>query len=536
MKKMSRWLSRCGIALSLVGLAVSCQKNELPEPPKSQLNLEYNVIEATWEAGRYEIGYTIDNPREDETLVFGQTPEWITVSAETEGTIAVDVAENETKEPRQGEFAVSYAEQSVTVTVNQGVDPGPFKIEVVETGQGHVVINVTPDDPEMPYLCVTEIYEDYQKYDSDESFLQGYVSYLERRASRYHVSLYSYVLGKKMLQQGAIENYRLSYLVPGQTYLIGCAGFDLSKKQFVTQLSQVKVETAPVDLVDATFDVKVEITGPVIDLDVTPSDETLFYQVGLIETAEEPDAEEVIKSSQKSFFELLEYLVDNNIPLEEAIDAVTYAGRDTLDWEVKEETSYCGVVFGVDKENGFIVTEPAMKMVMTESVTPSDNIITLAVKEARWYSADLSVRTTNRDPYVLGTIPIAELEGMTDEEILEELTSGKYSLPPSKRGDIDITTLGLKPETDYYLLAWGYSAGKVTTGLTKTTFTTIAVPESCPEPVAVRDSVMKDEWTAKLDQLFTDWISFPRETGCGSLDLLVPMKPAAEEVTSFELK
>lgn len=483
---------------------VSCQKEEDPSLV-SKVNLAYSEINALWEGGTFEIAYTIDNPQEGSTLKFDNVPEWVVLKQEKESIISLIVAENDLMETRKAVINGSYADQQFTITVFQQerVEKGPFDIQVVETGEGHVVINVIPEDPEVFYLPIVEMYSVYEQYPNDEAFLQGYLSYLQRRAARYMAFLPAYLEAKKLVQQGAIENYTISYLIPGRTYLIGCAAFDKKTNQFVSQMSKVKVDTKAVHLGEPCFTLNTEITGPVIDLEINPFDNSMFYQVALVETEELPASEDLINAIQRSYFETLEYVVDNKIPLEDAINYTAYTGVDTLWWEVKEEVSYCAFVVGIDQQKGFVITEPAAVMVRTEKVSPSDNVFEISVGEITDKTAKINIRTANRDPYVMGTISTEKFQGMNDEEILQEILSGRYQIPKTRRGDFEILGRPLEPNTEYYVVVWGYSGGQATTGLTKKSFVTKGEDSGAAPSYLGNNSQMGNN----LDKLLYDWNS-----------------------------
>lgn len=447
--------------------------NQLP----SKVELETDKVMASKDGGEYEVAYTIENPREDCSIEFENVPEWITVNLETQGKIILTISANDVEDIRQAVLDGKYADQKFTLAVEQeAAGPKPlFDIELVETGINYVTINVKPRDLSMEYLVVAERNEIYEACEDDNQFLSTYLVLLENNVKAKFGSLKYYFSKMDLVKTGELSNYQVQHLTAGRKYRIGCVGYNKNNFTFETEYISFTADTKAVDLLEPDMEVTSTITGPLVDLDIKPADNTMFFTAGLTEADSAPSSEAIINSYQRTFYVLMEYyMAYGGFSAEEAIDGLTYNGDKTLSWVLKEEKSYCAFVMGFDKNEGYINTVPVTELFKTAPVSPSDNVFDVTIKNIQPKQIDVRVLTTNNDPYVLGAFPVSRFEGMNDEEIMAELYSGKFSFPSFWRGNLDYTYKLLTPDTDYYLFVWGHLAGKPTTDLTKLTFRTAA--------------------------------------------------------------
>ena len=127
-------------------------------------------------------------------------------------------------------------------------------------------------------------------------------------------------------------------------------------------------------------------------------------------------------------------------------------------------------------ESGLICSAIASKEFKTGDVNPSENQISLIVEGVSSDRANISVVTTNTDPYVLIIDKASNWEPFaTDQEKIDELFSGRHDLERYVRnGNADGSIKDLTPETDYLVMAVGYFAGRPTTDLVMKRFTTLS--------------------------------------------------------------
>lgn len=135
------------------------------------------------------------------------------------------------------------------------------------------------------------------------------------------------------------------------------------------------------------------------------------------------------------------------------------------------ETEHILYAFGVSLE-GEPLTELCYEYFTTEDVEPSDNQISIEIYDVLDRQASINITTTNTDPYAYGAAIAAPYKNLTDEQIFDILLEMDLS-GNVRTGDLTGETFwNLQAGTEYVVFAFGFDAGKPTTELVKTFFTT----------------------------------------------------------------
>lgn len=150
--------------------------------------------------------------------------------------------------------------------------------------------------------------------------------------------------------------------------------------------------------------------------------------------------------------------------------------------ELKSNTEYYVVVFGVDPDKDYAATTSVTKRLFktkVESTTPpsGEKAIEINVKELT--ATKISVDFVPGDPdmeYVANVYKTAKFEGMNDEQIIKSVIEDfgyeiYYGLP---KGNYNITRDACSPNTEYVIVAFGVKNGSAITGLFKQSVTTPA--------------------------------------------------------------
>ena len=178
-------------------------------------------------------------------------------------------------------------------------------------------------------------------------------------------------------------------------------------------------------------------------------------------------------------------------------DQLIYRGNKTIDagriWSLKPKSDYAVVVFGVGAE-GAITTDVFHDFISTTAVMPSQNRLSVSVAPE---SANVSVTTTNADPYFLDCIATSRIEGYPTDKLAEFLI-GSYGSAISEcieTGDVtrDFTRL-LEEDTDYCAVAFGYLGGYPTTDIVVVPFHTPGgelKPQDCTFSSTVADITLQ---------------------------------------------
>lgn len=169
------------------------------------------------------------------------------------------------------------------------------------------------------------------------------------------------------------------------------------------------------------------------------------------------------------------------------------AGNKPLD----TDTEYYATAFGISL-SGELTSCVCKIMFKTNAVAPSSNQITINVANVKTYAADITTVVTNDDPYLIVLDKAANLEGLSDEQVMTGFLSATRSALTYQyvhgSGTTPLPIPLLEPETEYVVYAFGMQYRTPTTGLVRTSFTTEA-----PVPTEVTAKVVFTKWFDKND-------------------------------------
>lgn len=457
-------------------LAWSCDKEPItpdpePEPDAPTIELSQTEISAPVEGGEYIIDYTVTNPVEDASVEFTEVPEWIAADASADNAIKVTISGNDASSSREGVIKGKYESAEFQISVVQEGNPA-FEMEFYDIQESSLKFKVTPLDEKMTYLCIHSEAFKMEGVD-DETYLDGVISTLDATAKQHGMTLKSYI--SSLLHSGVQEDLSIEKLVPGIDYVVSCAGYDNNEECFITPLNRFDVKTKEIERIDVTFELSADVRGPVADLKAIPSDAEQNYMSGSAMGAGSANPEEILVAYQKEVYTLIETVAFYYPELSRAeiVTGLSYKGEQTIGFELATNQDYNLFVVCVD-DYGYLNTMPQLCHITTGAVEPSDNVITVDVVEVYDYTAKAEVHTTNDDPYIVGYTAAKYFQpGMTDEEIIADLFSGRFTLPTNtRRGDSSLEMMGLDPNSEWFVFSYGYESDEVTTEVKLTRFNT----------------------------------------------------------------
>lgn len=462
---------------------ISCKDNLKPDPDpqpgEPKLTLAQNEIDATSDENVFFIEYSLENPVEGEHFTFDDTEDWLTIGSDEEaGRFIVQLTENISSQERSAIINGHYADIDFVISVRQDMKSA-FKISVSDVKESSFILNVVPEDKDMTYLFTRVEHNQFSLYNTPEEYIRGYINSFAYMASLYGLSVPKYMEKLGLIRKGDIVDELVRNVVPGRTYHACCVGYDTQNDELISVVDDITFETVPIQYDETTFGLDIYISGPVVGLEVTPEDDQRRYMPGVVQVSGggTPDPYDIVTTMQEQLYATYDKFVEEGgFSLVDVINGITYAGKDDFMWELQENQKYFAFAFAVDGNTGYINSTPNPIEVNTETIQPSDNVITIEISAIEQHQAHAKVTVTNEfDPYILGTIPVAQLEGLSDDEILAELTSGKYSLPQAKSGSRELDLTLLQANTEYYALAWGSVKMQPTTKLYKVKFTTLDI-------------------------------------------------------------
>ena len=398
--------------------------------------------------------------------------------------------------------AVSFASCEPTPTPEPEPEPKPsvttFDVQIGEVTSSSVAYTVTPSNLEAEYLCVLYDAATVEEFTREEFLVQSLLMDLESEARAVGKTLLEYM--PSVVDKGVIEDGLYSQLRPESEYYIVVFGVDPADGyQANTAVSKTKVTTLAGPSLDVTFDIQTEVDGNSAKYTVTPSnndDVWYFYTVPSNTFAAYTDPEGGYRMSEQSFLlyclqrEIDAYrqmgLSDNQI-----MNTVFHKGALQLSAEgLNANTEYTNMVAG------FVVTPEGQVTIATELTTS-----TYTTGDAKAKNLTFKISVTDVEP-MRAAIKITpsnntdtfcwlcgQWDGVqTAEQVMNDIVAmyggwmnGGYAM--IYKGVQDYTggpgspkKFGLEaPDTDYYVIAFGY-AGGVTSAPEMVTFHSLPAP------------------------------------------------------------
>ena len=373
-----------------------------------------------------------------------------------------------------------------------------FDVKVGEVTSSTVAYTVTPSDLEAEYLCVLYDAETVEEFTRDEFLVQTLFQELEAEARTVGKTLQEYM--PEVVDKGAITDGKFSNLFPESKYYIIVFGVDAAKGyEANTAVSKTEVTTSAFVGLDTTFEVTTTVDGNTAQYQIIPSnDEDIWYFYTLPKStydAYTDPAGQYQMSEQRFLLYCLEREIeayrgagysDNQI-----LNAIFHKGALTLQAEgLNAQTEYINMIAG------FIVTEEGNVTIATDVTTST---YTTGDAKASELTFEISVTDVEMIRAAIKITPSDLKEtyhwmcGVWDgEQTAEDVMNGIVAMYGGWMNNGAMLYTGVQdytggpgspykykldsPDTDYYVVAFGY-AGGVTTEPEMVTFRTLPAPD-----------------------------------------------------------
>lgn len=226
------------------------------------------------------------------------------------------------------------------------------------------------------------------------------------------------------------------------------------------------------DDIDYEFAITYDIDGPFVDMTVVPDPENAryfawYFPKKLLEEA-------LAQSPGISIVQYLNRWVEVDISdaiyygayagytAEEAVAELTFVGESTQSFELNGESDFYGFVCAVS-DSGERLSDVVVTEFRTGAVKPSSNQLTVEVGDINSDRIDYTVTTTNDDQYATIVFPAADVEGLSDLEIVAMFNDIDNYINYLHRNTYSSTVLVEADDSDYYILAFGFEYGMATT-------------------------------------------------------------------------
>ena len=370
-----------------------------------------------------------------------------------------------------------------------------FNVELTEVTYSSVAYTVTPSDLEAEYLCMLYDAETVEEFTQDKYLVATLYQELEAEARTMGMTLAEFL--PTYTDKGILEDEFVGLASEAEYYLI-VFGVDPAKNyEACTELNKTKFTTEAFEKLDVTFEIETTVDGNTAEYVVTPSDNETIWYFYTIPTASyeyylSPDAYNM--SQDQFLLYCLQMQIDGyrgaGYDDNTILNALFHKGQLTLQAkDLNANTSYTNMVAG------FIIDESGM-ITLASDVTTST--YTTGDAKAVELSFQISVSDVETNRAAIKIVPsdnsktfcwmVGEWNGTaTGEEIMNEIVAmygGWMNSGMMLYSGVQDYTGGPgsaykyrldAPDTDYYVIAFGY-AGGITTEAKMVTFRTLPAP------------------------------------------------------------
>lgn len=241
------------------------------------------------------------------------------------------------------------------------------------------------------------------------------------------------------------------------------------------------------DDIEYVFSVDYDIDGPYVDMTVEaePADTRYFAWYYPKETLERALAQSPGVTAEQYLNRWVEVDLSDAIyygsyagyTAEQAVAEITFVGKSTQSFELNGESDFYGFVCAVSN-SGARLSDVVISEFRTGAVKPSSNEISIVVNDVNSDRFDYTVTTTNDDQYAAIVFPAADVEGLSDLEIVAMFNDIDNYIPYLHRNDFSTTAIVNEDDSDYCILAFGYEYGMATTEIKREIVHTLAYDPS----------------------------------------------------------
>ena len=492
MRKMANFLKFGVLPILCIALAVGCKKgSEDTDTPglefqkDSVIKLGSTTVNVGVGGGSQLLEYTIENPHQGEKISAEAAAEWVNgFNYGITGALQFNVDANEGSEPRECLVTVKYRfAEDVVFTVKQGARTNAsFKLENISSDLFSYTVDVIPDDKTAPYIVMSAdaTYIVQSGFETDEDYYEDDFFYFGWLGQFYGQDAVTVM--QKRSKIGDQRGITISGAVSGVPHTFYCYYFDWTTGALISEIAKFEITTKEPEKIAVDFNVEYTVDGPLVKADVTPVGYDGPYYFDMLNGLVADSYLEAFDFLENDPAEAVEYYwsnavwsMANEMSYDEIVAFYNCQGnyedgtpRSHYEFELLANHDYYLFAFAME-EHGLPYSKPHIVKITTGGVEPSDNVITTSVTNVTAQSATINFETTNDDYYIAGWEKASDWAtfGNNDAERQEYLlTNRSFELI---KGDYSQNVIGLEPETDYVLYAFGSRGGIATTDYIATT-------------------------------------------------------------------
>ena len=363
-----------------------------------------------------------------------------------------------------------------------------FDIVVEEMHASKAITQVTPKDADMYYVMFLDevSYLQFNNIATAEQLWEDDYEAFESGALANNMNLKEYMVASNIVFKGA-QRVQWNSVRPGVNSVLYIYGVQFSEDgasyETITDIAWTTIQPDYAPLQDVAFGLDVKVSGADVELDIKTNGWDGYYLVKIVDANDELYVGEGVEFND-DYMKLIadEWIAtcSSNIagghPIENILEQICYKGDKVLATSLDSYVLYSALVYPVAEYDGFVqvVGKPSYINFSTEEVGKSDMEIDIEVTNCYVRVADLKITSTNPDEtYVLLITPTSYLPAGYDDQTLLDYALGEFSYYTYEfKGEMTSHLNTLYPNTEYIVVAFGYSGGVVTTDVCSQIFKT----------------------------------------------------------------
>ena len=378
--------------------------------------------------------------------------------------------------------------------------PGPeqpegltFEVEIENVTKSTMTFSITPSDLEAEYLCMLYDAATVEDFTKDEYLVLTLYEELTAEAASLGKTFSEYM--PSVVDKGAIDSAVFSGLAINSDYYLLVFGVDAENNyKASTEVFKTKFTTLEAEMMDCTFEVTPEVNLNTVKLSVVPSDKEAMWHLFVVPAGmweQYVSHPEGYQMSPETFYieylnsEIQQYLAAGYTE-QQVINAIFLVGDKTLEAKgLNANTDYLYVVAGIsaDEEATYVSTEIFTGPFKTGDAAKSEMTFDISVTDIEAMRAAVKIVPSVKNERFCWMC--AEWDGKaTAEELMNQILelyggylNAGYMLYSGTQDFTGGPGSSYKyrldaPDTQYYVLAFGYQGG-VTTAPEMVTFRTL---------------------------------------------------------------
>lgn len=479
-------------AAVLVAAFSSCNKEE---PVVPVINISETEISIDAEGGEERIVYSVENSIDGETIEVKNDADWLTIDTQQARVIYVSADKNESGDKRSAVITLNYAgAESKSISVTQEAFEAPITLTILSTEDVKVTFSVETLDPDLTWTGQIVGKEWFDEMGSEDEIFDADYEYYLLEAKYADMTIEEYLAG--ILNKGSFQSITFGGLDPLSEYVIYVYGMNTAGER-TTAIYSAETTTLEPYQGPITFSISTSVENHIVYAQVIPDHEGVPFWLDIMPKADldaaelsATDEEERIREYGQS---LIEEQIQRYLDYDYITDRAEYVESMSYDYSVMDfnfeglpNTEYIVYACKFD-EDANLIGDLAYAYVTTEAVEMSDNQITVTLGDVTQTTLDLTVETSNEDPYITVALESSWIEDCTtDQEIYDILVNDWAGSVWNLEyymcyGSIEGRMAYLTPDTDHTLVTFGYTANTLTTPMQKHTFRTLPAgdPDEC---------------------------------------------------------